>query len=338
MKKVNNNTVTAILKKTPYAHSSDPALEGLSEEQIKGLFYRAITDDKNSVIAEINRIVVEGNEEFAKLDASFKRGVLTSLPHDEVKTQTFAEYGGLTLFYAPVPYYTLTEIPTLASEFSLVTNGKYLFLRLTAPEGVVPDNEFEITVGNRVDGSFFALASSHEDALNGVYYYDFCYKWTGEKSLVLSVKWNLDEEARTFIFLFLEDYLEEKDKRTFVLFAEDALGTNSSTSPVGKSFIGFAYAKSLPAVSSFVGARIREEPPVRKSVTLASIAWSNNSLTLSESAVTSSSYVLASPSPNSADNYALYGVKCVSQSSGSLTFTARETPAVDLTVNLLIGD
>lgn len=71
-------------------------------------------------------------------------------------------------------------------------------------------------------------------------------------------------------------------------------------------------------------------------VTLSAAGWSNNTQTVSSSIVTSDCVVILSPIPDNQDKYSSCGVKCTSQSDGSLVFNCSSTPDVDINVNVVI--
>lgn len=75
---------------------------------------------------------------------------------------------------------------------------------------------------------------------------------------------------------------------------------------------------------------------VTKTATIQVGNWSGTTATISVSGVTASNNVVVSPAPTSMDNYGLYGVRCVSQGAGTLTFGADNKPSVAITVNLII--
>ena len=58
--------------------------------------------------------------------------------------------------------------------------------------------------------------------------------------------------------------------------------------------------------------------------------------TVSISSVKADTIVIASPTPNDKDAFAFSNVYCSAQAEGSLTFTAKTKPSVDLTANLII--
>ena len=64
--------------------------------------------------------------------------------------------------------------------------------------------------------------------------------------------------------------------------------------------------------------------------------WSSNTQTVSVQGVTASNFVIVSPAPASATDYAAAGILCTAQASNSLTFTCTQTPSNDIDVNVLI--
>lgn len=72
------------------------------------------------------------------------------------------------------------------------------------------------------------------------------------------------------------------------------------------------------------------------SKTLQVANWSNNSQTVSISAVAISSTVIVSPIPTSIDDYTAAGIRCSSQASGTLTFTCTTTPSNIVYINVII--
>lgn len=75
---------------------------------------------------------------------------------------------------------------------------------------------------------------------------------------------------------------------------------------------------------------------VTKNATIQVGNWSGTTATISVTGVTASNNVVVSPAPTSMDNYGLFGVRCVSQGAGTLTFGADNQPNVAITVNLII--
>lgn len=75
---------------------------------------------------------------------------------------------------------------------------------------------------------------------------------------------------------------------------------------------------------------------VTKSATIQAGNWSGTTATIAVTGVTASNNVVVSPAPTSMDYYGLFGVRCVSQGAGTLTFGADNQPNVAITVNLII--
>jgi hypothetical protein len=70
-------------------------------------------------------------------------------------------------------------------------------------------------------------------------------------------------------------------------------------------------------------------------VTLAAGAWSGNTQTIAVPGVTADNTVICSPHPASHDAYGKYGVYCISQADGQLTFRCKRTPDAALAVNII---
>lgn len=74
----------------------------------------------------------------------------------------------------------------------------------------------------------------------------------------------------------------------------------------------------------------------RLTVTLSSSGWNNLSQSVTASGVTSDNDVIISPASSSHDAYGEAGVRCTGQTSNRLTFTCKEKPTGNLSVNVLI--
>lgn len=59
------------------------------------------------------------------------------------------------------------------------------------------------------------------------------------------------------------------------------------------------------------------------------------SQTINVTGVTATNVVMVSPTPVSAEDYAQAGIVCTAQSAGTLTFTCKTIPSVDLTLNVV---
>ena len=80
-----------------------------------------------------------------------------------------------------------------------------------------------------------------------------------------------------------------------------------------------------------------------QTVTLPSSGWTLSgevyTQTVSVSGVTANSIVIVTPDISNGESYSEYGVICVSQGNGTLTFNAYLLPGVSLTVNIVnLGD
>ena len=71
-------------------------------------------------------------------------------------------------------------------------------------------------------------------------------------------------------------------------------------------------------------------------VTLNASSWSSNQQSVTASGVTADNDVIISPASGSHDAYGEAGVRCTGQTSNRLTFTCKEKPSSNLSVNVLI--
>ena len=90
-------------------------------------------------------------------------------------------------------------------------------------------------------------------------------------------------------------------------------------------------------------AELRSDILSNTSITLTSSGWTLSDgvyvQTVSVSGVTANSVLIVASDPGNSNVYGKCGVKCVSQTSGSLTFNADTKPTVNLTVNIInLGD
>lgn len=238
MRKINKDTRNKILKKTPWGHSALPHEEGLNEEQIKGLFYKAITDEDNSVISEINRIVEEGNKQFAEIDNTEYFGKLESDPLF-ANRQEWIRNGNLVYVYGRLP--NLSSITENHS--NPITNlglGKNLVLRVTAPDWVIPDSSLTLQIGDNVFSGLTILNNSVEEAMKGVYYIRFSIRVNNIRKQTVSLKWNENSKFETVVFDFNDDYVSTSNKNLFIKFATDSSGSNAKDEwSEGMEYVGF---------------------------------------------------------------------------------------------------
>ena len=73
-----------------------------------------------------------------------------------------------------------------------------------------------------------------------------------------------------------------------------------------------------------------------REVVLAAGQWSDGQQTVAVEPVTAQSTLLISPAPSALEAFPDYGIACVSQGSGTLTFRCGDTPGEDITVCVLI--
>ena len=80
-------------------------------------------------------------------------------------------------------------------------------------------------------------------------------------------------------------------------------------------------------------ANITKTPSTTPTLTVS--GWSSNSQTINVEGVTSTGVVMVGPSPVSVEDYAKAGIVCTSQGNGTLTFTCKNVPEVNLTLNVI---
>lgn len=71
-------------------------------------------------------------------------------------------------------------------------------------------------------------------------------------------------------------------------------------------------------------------------VSLLAASWSNKSQTVNVTGVTANNTIIVSAAPASIDEYGACGVVCTTQDAGTLTFTCKNTPTNNLSVNVVI--
>lgn len=70
-------------------------------------------------------------------------------------------------------------------------------------------------------------------------------------------------------------------------------------------------------------------------ITLSVNNWTDNTQIVSVSIVTSDCIIIISPAPDSQDEYSSCGIKCTSQSDGSLVFSCNSIPSINIDVNIV---
>lgn len=73
----------------------------------------------------------------------------------------------------------------------------------------------------------------------------------------------------------------------------------------------------------------------KRVVTIPANGWANSMITVSIPEVTPDNAVIYSPAPESIAAYSMYGVLCLSQQNGSLTFSCSELPEEDIVLNMV---
>ena len=114
------------------------------------------------------------------------------------------------------------------------------------------------------------------------------------------------------------DGIEEGANKTVI----DAALSSTSTNPVQNKVIKAELDKKANTVET-------------ATVTLSADSWIGNEQTVSASIVTSDCVVVISPVPDSQDEYSFCGIKCTSQSDGSLSFICSSTPSSNIDVNVV---
>lgn len=333
MQKINQSTVTAIKKKTPWGHSVRPFEEGLNQEEIKGLFYKAITDKENSVISEINRIVEEGNEQIARIDVSERIGEVSDYPKCK-NTQKWVRTGILIVCRS------LSDITSTDTEIlDEVTNaeiGKNLLMKLTAPEGIIPDDNLTLTVGEQVFSGYELLRNSVQEALDGVYYIYVAVKPTNQIT-EFSIKWNAEQKSESLYILYGTSSFENID--IYVKYASNTEGENLSDEWNGTSkYIGFYIGESESQnASDYKWRRFLPDYVEWREESLTISEWTENDhYDISDFSVSASDKIIVSPSPSSINAWAKCGMYCDFDNS-ALVLKYKTKPTETITINFLIG-
>lgn len=333
MQKINQSTVTAIKKKTPWGHSVRPFEEGLNQEEIKGLFYKAITDKENSVISEINRIVEEGNEQIAQIDVSERIGEISDCSKFP-KSQKWIRTGKLIVCRS------LSDITSSDTEIlDEVTNaelGKNLLLKLTAPQGIIPDDSLTLTVGEKSFSGYELLRNSVQEALDGVYYIFVAVKPISQIT-ELSIKWNAEQKSETLYILYGTSSFENLD--IYIKYASNDEGENLSNEWNGTSkYIGFYIGESESQnATDYIWRRFLPDYVEWREESLTISDWSESDhYDISDITVSSSDKIIVSPSPSSINIWAKCGMYCDFENS-ALVLKYKTKPTETITINFLIG-
>ena len=80
----------------------------------------------------------------------------------------------------------------------------------------------------------------------------------------------------------------------------------------------------------------QHNPITNLQVTLAAASWSDKSITVTATGVTTSNIIFLAPTPASQTIYTEAQIICITQAENSLTFTCDTVPSSDITVNVVI--
>lgn len=335
MNGISKSTQQAILKKTPWGHSARPFEEGLNEEDIKGLFYKAITDNDNSIISEINRIVDECNRQFADIDITEYVGTIED--HPNAKTQKWHRVNKIIFAYELTNEYTKDDIDKLKGVLN-VYQGLNLLLRLYAPQGVVPDEELTLTIADKSFIGLEILSSTSAEGFDGIYYIDFAVPMLVALT-ELSIKWNANLEKVDFFVDFL--YARGSDRELYIRYAEDEKGTNmSETQTDSKKYLGVYYGNGdSNDKSNYTWIKFMQT----------TVSWyecnttigdfqGKKSMEISVPYVNAKSYVIASPNVECLDEYIRCGIYCTLTDKGKINVICSELPEKVIKIVFLIGN
>lgn len=347
--KIQDETIEKIKMKTPFAHSARPFEEGMNEEQIKGLFYKGITDESASVISEINRIVSEINEASKKAYPPDSIGTIEILYDDKID-QPEGLVTDYALFLYESPTYNKADYIRAVTgyKYTISTSEKYLVLRITAPKGVIPDSNLRFMQGKLGIGGLNLLASSNEEIYNTRYYIDVPILCKSAIE-IFQVKWN-GEAYTSYMVVDLNKICASASLSSLKLYKMYSTNTvdgkltenEQDNSKYVGLFIGEEASKDIndyiwfplnggSGTSSLSGFTTKKE-------VLYMDKWEKNSYTLKVEGITADSLVIISPSPLYMGVWSTYGVYCNSQYANHLVFYADTTPEKDLDINLLIGE
>lgn len=74
----------------------------------------------------------------------------------------------------------------------------------------------------------------------------------------------------------------------------------------------------------------------KQAITLSYSSWSNKTQTVSVTGVTASNTVFVTAAPTSIEAYSAAGIICTTQGNGTLTFTCKYTPSLNITINVVM--
>lgn len=337
MRKINKETRNKILRKTPWGHSATPAEEGLSEEQIKGMFYKAITDQEDSVISEVNRIVEEGNKQFSEIDNTEYFGTLENEPLFD-DTQKWVRSGNLVYVYDEIQELEDTPFNSLKTVITNLWTKKSMLMRVTAPEGVIPDNTLKLDIGGYVYEGLSLLKNTVGEASNGIFRLRFAVPVSNVRNQPVTIKWNEESKEETIVFDFNEEYTANVDRKLYIKYATSATGKNmKSTWNSDLEFVGFYYGYEDAPASSYTWARFMT-PHLKWYTTLVWIAsWVNKESSISVSWVTPGSIVIVDSSYESTDVWKECNVRYKSHTTGKVVLICDTVPSGQMRIRIIVG-
>lgn len=362
--KINEETIEKIKMKTPYSHTARPYEEGMNEEQIKGLFYKALTDENTSVIAEINRIVQEINNDKKRCYPPDSIGKIEILQFDKFK-QPKGLVTDYALFLFSTPELTTKGILNEITDYrypSLNENDRHLILKISTPHGVVPNDNFSFAQGGTGYGGLGLLTSSSSESYDGNYYLKvpiICK----EPIEVLYFNWNGDAYTTYLIVdinalvgnstvptegikLYKKYSVGDKEGEIYDYIQSDSqyVGLYIGSSPSSKrsDYTWIPLTKVISSGSSSgetsSGGASSSRAFKKESIILPYQNWKDNVMDVRVDGVTTDNVVFVAPNPAYMSIWTNHGVYCSVQYENHLKFYTDTPPEKDIEVNILIGD
>lgn len=357
--KINEETIDKIKMKTPYSHTARPYEEGMNEEQIKGLFYKALTDENTSVIAEINRIVQEINDDKKRCYPPDSIGKIEILQFDKFK-QPKGLVTDYALFLFSTPKLTTKGILNEITDYrypSLNENDRHLILKVTTPKGVIPNNNFSFAQGGKGYGGLGLLSNSSNESYDGNYYVKIPIVCK-EPIEVLYFNWNGNAYTTYLIVdinaLVGNSVISTEGLKLFKKYsAGDKEGSIYDYAQSDSKYVGLYIGSSpssdrsdytwIPLTTvissgSSSGGVASSSTFKKTSVILPYQNWKDNIMDIRVDGVTSDNVVLVSPNPSYMSIWSNHGVYCSVQYENYLKFYTDTPPEKNIEINILIGD
>lgn len=367
--KINEETIEKIKMKTPYSHTARPYEEGMNEEQIKGLFYKALTDESTSVIAEINRIVQEINDDKKRCYPPDSIGKIEILQFDKFK-QPKGLVTDYALFLFSTPEVTTKGILNEITDYrysSLNENDRHLILKISTPKGVVPNDNFSFAQGGNGYGGLGLLSSSSSEAYDGNYYVKvpivckdpievLYFNWNGNayttyliidinalvgnsvistEGLKLFKKYSVGDKEG-----IIYDYAQSDSKYVGLYIGSTPSSKRSDYTwiPLTTVISSGSSSGDTSSSGSSSGGDVSNNTFKKTSVILPYQNWKDNIMDILVEGVTADNVVLVAPNPAYMSIWSNHGVYCSVQYEKHLKFYTDTPPEKDIEVNILIGD